>query len=563
MLIKTRRLSFLLLFSLSCHANALSTNVDACDAIQCRQIENITLDDLKTGTLTVFQSSKGSHQLLEKLKTPLSFSTKPNDWLWFHITVSEIPAKQSLPVIGFGGSFSDASALLYHGMSRELQHAFMQSYFSNDGLAYSLARVPIASSDFSCRQQEIHHPEGVPSLKACDPVLTQYSYADNDTGDLNTFSLQEEDIHYKIPMILEALKSLAASGNALTLYASPWSAPAWMKTNLSMVHGALLPEYQNAWAEYFIHFLNAYKQQGIDFWALTVQNEPVEEGFLGTKDLQTWQTMYSTWYEQADFIANALGPRLAQYNKTVKSAVHLIMHDDQITTIEKRVSGIMNTDAAEYIDGAGLHWYMNNLLPLSDDYPKLDKAYATLNQSTDKTRFILGTEACEGYLTGIPGHSGPSIGSWSRAEAYAHDIMSDLTHHVSGWTDWNLVLDMEGGPNWAHNYVDSPILVDIDKQTFYRQPMFFYLGHFAKFIRPGSIQRVSTSTGPAPIEEIVYDVPATTSLPAHRVITVLNRDFTSRHYLLEDKGIASEARYVKMTLPAHSIQTLVYRLTTH
>lgn len=57
-------------------------------------------------------------------------------------------------------------------------------------------------------------------------------------------------------------------------------------------------------------------------------------------------------------------------------------------------------------------------------------------------------------------------------------LRKDLEHWVTGWTDWNLALNMEGGPNWVHNYVDSPIIVNAEKDEFYKQPMFYAMGHF-------------------------------------------------------------------------------------
>lgn len=64
--------------------------------------------------------------------------------------------------------------------------------------------------------------------------------------------------------------------------------------------------------------------------------------------------------------------------------------------------------------------------------------------------------------------------------------LQDLHHWVAGWVDWNLALDKQGGPNWAKNFVDSPIIVDPNNDEFYKQPMFYALGHFSKFIRRGA-----------------------------------------------------------------------------
>lgn len=248
-----------------------------------------------------------------------------------------------------------------------------------------------------------------------------------------------------------------------------------------------------------------------------------------------------------------MGPTLRKFAKEYGSDVQLIIHDDQITTVSQRASMLNDPDVAQYVIGVGLHWYTNFI----SSYLNLDKAYKIINQHpTQAGRFILGTEACAGYL---PIEKGPALGSWQRGESYAHDIINDLNHHVSGWTDWNLVLDMQGGPNWAKNFVDAPILVDLRKQEFYRQPMFYYLGHFSKFIRPGAKLLASISQGPVPLEEVSFYVPAHDELPSMIVIVILNRDITGRTYFIKDISIKGSKKFLNMHIPAHSIQTIIYR----
>lgn len=80
------------------------------------------------------------------------------------------------------------------------------------------------------------------------------------------------------------------------------------------------------------------------------------------------------------------------------------------------------------------------------------------------------------------------MGSWHRGEKYLENIIEDLEHWVVGWTDWNLALDTEGGPNWAENYVDAPVIVDAAADEFFKQPMFYALGHVSKFMPEGSFR---------------------------------------------------------------------------
>jgi len=173
--------------------------------------------------------------------------------------------------------------------------------------------------------------------------------------------------------------------------------------------------------------------------------------------------------------------------------------------------------AMEFVNGVGLHWYMappleditqngrvraaNAAHPVYKDPPDtLDKLHKHLTEAR-KDGFIFGTEACNGFypdpdlgeangasariIFGKNGTTHVVKGSFQRGEVYAEDILADLSHHVTGWTDWNLVLDANGGPNWASNVVDAPILM-ITKDEYIRQPMFYYMAHFSRFLPPGT-----------------------------------------------------------------------------
>lgn len=532
--------------------NNTPKTVVICDEKQCPTIPSLLNPQEKFIDQAIIYQTDNKPEFM--VRNSQSF-TKNNNSGWQHITINESDLIDTHPIIGFGGSFTDSTAMLYQHLSYPLRKSLINAYFSTQGIAYSLGRVPIASSDFSCRQfiKENGADVAVPSLTACSERASPYTYADTPDLTLKHFSLQSEDLNFKIPMIQAAIMAVQKNQpNGLRLFASPWSAPAWMKTNGNMVHGSLNPQFQSLWASYFVKFLQAYQQHNIIFWGLTVQNEPVEDGFLGKKGMQTWQTMYSTPEQEAEFVKFYLGPTLKQFENEYGSNIHLMIHDDQISTVKNRVAILSDLELAKYIDGAGLHWYMN----LDSLYKNLDQAYQTLNLSPHHKRFIIGTEACEGYL---PTSSGPSLGSWSRGEAYAHDIINDLNHHVSGWTDWNLLLDMNGGPNWAKNYVDAPILVDLSSQTLYLQPMYYYLGHFSKFIRPGSQLLASQSSGPFPLEEVAFKVPADGKLPETIVIVVLNKDITARNYYIQDNNIKNENKYLNMHIPARGIQTIIYQ----
>ena len=113
-----------------------------------------------------------------------------------------------------------------------------------------------------------------------------------------------------------------------------------------------------------------------------------------------------------------------------------------------------------------MHWYTDFLIP-----PKV------LDMTHDKfpDKWLFGTEACAGFIPILP-HV--LLGDFGRAESYAKYILEDLNHWVTGWTDWNLALNLEGGPNWAKNFVEAPVIVNQTADEFYKQPIFYIMGHF-------------------------------------------------------------------------------------
>ena len=167
-------------------------------------------------------------------------------------------------------------------------------------------------------------------------------------------------------------------------------------------------------------------------------------------------------------------------------------------------------------------------------------------------KFVLATEACNGFIPYVD--QGPKLGDWNRGERYAFDILNDLNAFAVGWTDWNIALDLSGGPNWAKNVVDAPILIDTEAgDTFYKNPMYYYLGHFSKFIKPGSVRIAVESTAniiSAPMETTAFLTPV-----GEVIVVVLNRDIAGHEYNIEVEGRG----FINVEVPKHSIQTFIFQ----
>ena len=268
----------------------------------------------------------------------------------------------------------------------------------------------------------------------------------------------------------------------MKLFASPWSAPKWMKTNHNLngkgeIRGNVTDKYYKTWANYFVKFLKEYASHKIDFWGLTIQNEP----FDGTLEGFTFNCMAMSPEKQRDFIKFDLWPAL---NASGYTNMKLMIGDDQRPFVKKYADEILqDKEAAKLVAGIAFHWYMNS-------YTSPEILANITTEYSD--HFLLATEACEG--------SNPfdadrvALGSWQRAENYALDIIQDLSHTASGWVDWNLALSLEGGPNWVSNFVDAPIIVNSTAGEYYKQPMYYILGHFSRFLPPGSLRLDSKIT---------------------------------------------------------------------
>jgi len=470
-----------------------------CNATYCDTVDPLVLPSkLEYLLYSTSKSGKRLDQTIEK------FSSRPPTDDTVLTLYSNISYQK---IIGFGGAFTDSATLNIYNLTKNASENLLMSYFSPNGIEYNLGRIVISSCDFSTHI---------------------YSYDDypNDF-DLVNFSLTVEDLEYKIPAILAAQKM---STKPIKLFGTAWSAPAWMKTNGKMYgRGSLIGDagnkYHKTWALYYSKFLDAYKKQGVNVWAITTQNEP-EDGCI--PDFP-FQAMCFTAETLRDFIVTDLGPQL----NATHPDVLILVFDDQRSVLVNWATIIFNdTLAKEYIDGIAIHWYEDFLVTPS-----------VLNDTHNlfPEKFILGTEACTGYSTG----------SWIHAEYYARDIINDLNNWAVGWTDWNMALNMTGGPCWPNDPVESPILVDGINDTFYKGPMFYILGHFSKFVIPDSIRIGMNSTSlPTALNVVAFKTPAN-----YMVVQVYNQgDFTYRFVIDLNDG---SNRYINANIPSQTFQTYI------
>jgi len=408
--------------------------------------------------IDVFETSANGNKLTKITKFQKADST---------VKVTLKPDQTFQEITGFGGSFTEASASLLNRLSKEKRNEVIEAYFGESGSKYSLTRTHINSSDFS---------------------LGNYSYAPV-KGDvmLKSFSVNEDkdDI---IPMIKDAM---AVSKDGFKILSSPWTAPPWMKDNNSYKGGKLLPKYYDTWALFFSKYLTAYKEEGIDIWGITVENEP-----LGNDS--NWDSMHYSAEEMTEFVKKHLGPKLETDGHDVK----ILGYDQNRDGELKHWVDVMYADEAssKYFDGTAVHWYASTY-----DYFPDALQYA---KSKAPNKYLIQSEACVDAQ--VPRWQDDAYywskeakdwgWDWAPADQkylhpkyvpvyrYARDMIGCLNNQVDGWIDWNMVLDRQGGPNWAKNWCIAPVIVDPDQDEVYYTPLYYTIAHFSKFIRPGAVR---------------------------------------------------------------------------
>jgi len=378
-------------------------------------------------------------------------------------TISLNPEEKFQTMTGFGGSFTESSAYLINQLSEENREKILEAYFGDSGARYSLTRTHINSSDFS---------------------LGNYSYAPEKDKSLSNFSI-EEDRDDIIPMIKDAME---ISSDGFKIISSPWTAPPWMKDNNAWKGGKLLPEHYDTWALFFSKYIDAYAEEGIDIWGITVENEPLGNG-------ENWESMHFSAEEMNDFVGGHLGPQLEKDEHDVV----LLGYDQNRDHLEEWVDVMYgDNEAAKYYDGTAIHWYASTY----DVYPEAlqyahDAAPNKYLIQTEATadadvpvwkddEWYWSKEATDWGWDWAPDDQKYLHPKYVPVFRYARDMIGTMNNWVDGWVDWNMVLDRQGGPNWANNWCLAPVIVDPEQDEVYFTPLYYTMAHFSKYIRPGA-----------------------------------------------------------------------------
>lgn len=336
-------------------------------------------------------SNDGKYRLTRQL---VSFLNGSSDRVDGEITLSVNNRLQE--VDGFGFAITGSTAYNLSRMSENDRKHFLTRTFSRrHGYGCSYVRIPIGCSDFS---------------------LSQYTCCDR--KGIENFGLTEEETRYIIPM----MKEILAINPDVKVISTPWTAPLWMKTNGWWTGGNLSIEYYQDYATYFVKWIQAFKENGIDIYAVTPQNEPLNTGNSAS--------MYMSWWEARDFIKNALGPKIRQAGLKTKIYVydHNYNYDNNSGENHYPSQIYADKEASQYVAGAAYHNYgghASEMTYIHDKNPEKELIF---------TEWTAGTWSWPGV--------GPE-GVTTDAQALIFDVLNNWGR---GALVWNLLLDSDRGP---------------------------------------------------------------------------------------------------------------------
>ena len=405
--------------------------------------------------------------------------------------ISVFPEIEYQEIKGFGGAFTEAASTTLDKLSEENREKVLKLYFDKEtGIGYNFGRVHMNSCDFS---------------------LGNYTCVEEGDRTLETFNIKRDE-ESVIPMIKEAMEY-----GDIEILVSPWSPPAYMKTNGQMNRGGKLKEeFFELWAEYYVKFIEKYREKGINITTITVQNEP--------KATQSWDSCVYSAEEERDFVVNYLGKKMENIG------VKILFWDHNKERVVERAKTVLANDVSKkYFSGIAMHWYSGDHFEQLEMFNKM---------FPDKD--IVFSEGCYEYSLG-------ESDTVKIGEKYAHDMIGNFNNYCNIFCDWNLVLDEKGGPNHVGNFCDAPIMVDTKNDKVYIHDSYYYIGHMSKYVQKGA-KRIGSSKWTSDLETVSF------KNPDGSVVTVV-LNMTNKEVSF---AISINEQIVEVKSEARSISTYIF-----
>jgi glucosylceramidase len=434
----------------------------------------------QTNHITYWLTKSDRSVLFTRQTSPLIFTSSPAKSP--AITVDDTKKYQTID--GFGFALTGGSAQHIIGMSAPARAALLKELFGTDSndIGVSYIRLSIGASDLN---EKVFSYDDLPAGET-DPEMKKFDLGPD-----------RQDV---IPVMKEVLKIFPS----LKILASPWSPPVWIKTNNDTRGGQLKPVYYDAYAKYFVKYVQQMKDEGIKIHAITVQNEPLHPG--------NNPSLLMTAPDQAIFIKDHLGPAFRKNNIKTK----IIVYDHNADRPDYPVLIYKDPHASRYVDGSGFHLYNGRIEALTDVhnlYPDKniyfteqmvveDPEEATINISSPISRLIIGATR-----------------NWSR------NVL-----------EWNLAADPENKPytdRGGCSMCQGAVTIDNNKVT--RNIAYYSVAHASKFVRPGSVRIASNETDS--LSNVAFKTPE-----GKYVLIVSNNSKTEQRFNIKFRGKTAAAK---------------------
>jgi glucosylceramidase len=397
---------------------------------------------------------------------------------------------------GFGYALTGGSAQLLMRMTPSARAAILHELFATKGssIGVSYLRVSIGSSDLN---DHVFTYDDMPGGET-DPTLAKFSL-DPDRAD-----------------VIPILKEILAIDPKIRILASPWSAPAWMKTNDDPKGGKLQPQFYPTYAAYLVKYLEGMKQEGINIDAITIQNEP--------ENPKNTPSMVMDADEEGTFIRDNFGPALQKTGLSTK----IVLFDHNCDHPNYPIAILEDPATAKFVDGSGFHLYLGTIDALTkvhDAFPQKN-LYFTEQMVIDAQGGTATTNIADPVERIIIG----ATRNWSR------NVLL-----------WNLAADPNNNPhtdNGGCSMCQGAITINGDTVT--RNRAYYTLAQASKFVRPGSIR--IDSNEPEGLPNVAFRTP-----DGKTVLLVVNSNNTSQSF-----SVRFHKRAFTTTLAAGAVATYVW-----
>ncbi|WP_211093281.1 glycoside hydrolase family 30 protein [Flammeovirga agarivorans] len=391
---------------------------------------------------------------------------------------------------GFGYTLTGGSALHINNMSAANKSALLEELFGReDGqIGVNYLRVSIGASDLD---------------------VAPFSYSEVEDETLSNFTIAKDQEN-----LIPVLKEIVAINPSIKILATPWSPPTWMKSNNEYKGGSLLASHYAVYADYFVKYLEAYKNEGITIDAITIQNEPLHPGNVPSLLMES--------DEMANFIASHLGPKFQEAGLETK----IITYDHNADRPDYPIN-IINSEANQYISGSAFHLYGGDISALSSV------------KTADPSKGIYFTEQ---WVGGNEDFGGALMWHFENMFIGAPRNWSKTV------LEWNLAANSSLEPHTDGGCTECLGALTIDGNTVDRNVAYYTVGHASKFIPSGSFRIKSNNMGDLP--NVAFVTPNN-----KYVVLLMNNSDAQKKFNLRITG--SEETYI-ISIPAQSVGTMVY-----